>query len=94
MTGSARARSALKKTAHASEQNRADVQTARAAWRRRQAWLLAHPERIGKIVFLDETGINTKMARRRGALSTRPADGCRDPPWPLEIHDLYCRIAL
>ena len=66
MTGSARARSALKKTAHASEQNRADVQTARAAWRRRQAWLLAHPERSGKIVFLDETGINTKMARRRG----------------------------
>ena len=42
------------------------MQTARAAWRRRQAWLLAHPERIGKIVFLDETGINTKMARRRG----------------------------
>ena len=66
MTGSARARSALKKTAHASEQQRADVQAARAVWRKRQAWLLAHPERITKIVFIDETGINTKMARLRG----------------------------
>ena len=66
MTGSARARSALKKTAHASEQERADVQAARVVWRKRQAWLLAHPERVGRIVFLDETSINTKMARLRG----------------------------
>ena len=58
--------SALKKTAHASEQERSDVQEAKAVWRKRQAWLLAHPERIGNIVFIDETGINTKMARLRG----------------------------
>lgn len=35
-------------------------------WRKRQAWLLAHPAQIGNIVFIDETGINTKMARLRG----------------------------
>ena len=66
MIGFARARSALKKTAHASEQERADVRAARAVWRKRQAWLLAHPEQVGRIVFIDETGINTKMARLRG----------------------------
>jgi transposase len=66
MTGCAGARSALKKTAHASEQERPDVQAARAVWRKRQAWLAAHPEQIGRIVFIDETGINTKMARLRG----------------------------
>jgi transposase len=27
---------------------------------------MAHPGQIGKIVFIDETGINTKMARLRG----------------------------
>ena len=42
------------------------MQAARAVWRKRQAWLLAHPEQIGKIVFIDESGINTKMARLRG----------------------------
>jgi transposase len=65
-TGSEPGTSAGKKTAHASEQERADVQAARAVWRKRQAWLLAHPGRIGNIVFIDETGINTKMARLRG----------------------------
>ena len=66
MTGSGTEKSASKKTAHASEQERPDVQAARAVWRKRQAWPAAHPERIGKIVFIDETGINTKMARLRG----------------------------
>ena len=66
MTGCNRGTSASKKTAHASEQERADVQAARAVWRKRQAWLVAHPERISRIVFIDETGINTKMARLRG----------------------------
>ena len=66
MTGSVPTRSALKKTAHASEQDRPDVQAARAVWRKRQAWLVAHPARIGNVVFIDETGINTKMARPRG----------------------------
>ncbi len=42
------------------------MQAARAVWRKRQAWLLAHPAQIGNIVFIDETGINTKMARLRG----------------------------
>ena len=46
---------------------------ARAIWRRRQAWLQVHQDRIGKIVFIDETGINTKMARLRG----RCRKGCR-----------------
>mgnify|MGYP002637487133 CR=1 FL=1 len=64
--GCARAGSALKKTAHASEQDRSDVRAARAVWRKRQAWLWAHPARTGDIVFIDETGINTKMARLRG----------------------------
>jgi len=45
---------------------RADVQAARAVWRKRQVWLQAHPEQISRIVFIDETGINTKMARLRG----------------------------
>lgn len=66
MTGSGPEKSASKKTAHASEQERPDVQAARAIWRKRQAWLAAHPEQIGRIVFIDETGINTKMARLRG----------------------------
>ena len=42
------------------------MQAARAVWRKRQAWLRAPPEQIGRIVFIDETGINTKMARLRG----------------------------
>ena len=42
------------------------MRAARAVWRERQAWLAAHPEQIGRIVFIDETGINTKMARLRG----------------------------
>ena len=66
MTGCGTARSAIKKTAHASEQARPDVQAARAVWGKRQAWLLAHLEKINDIVFIDETGINTKMARLRG----------------------------
>ena len=58
--------SAPKKTANASEQERADEQAARAVWCKRLSWLLAHPSKIGDIVFIDETGINTKMARLRG----------------------------
>ncbi len=66
MTGCGRKISASKKTAHASEQERPDVQAARAVWRKRLAWLAAHPEQIDNIIFIDETGINTKMARLRG----------------------------
>jgi len=42
------------------------VQAARTVWRKRQAWLHAHPGHLSKIVFIDETGLNTKMARLRG----------------------------
>jgi transposase len=53
--------SALKKTAHASEQERADVAEARRLWKAAQASL--DPSRL---VFIDETGTTTNMARIRG----------------------------
>jgi hypothetical protein len=42
------------------------VQAARAVWFKRQAWLKVRPEKLGKLVFIDETSLNTKMARLRG----------------------------
>ncbi|WP_156510687.1 IS630 family transposase [Labrenzia sp. OB1] len=51
----------FKKTAHASEQQRPDVLRRREAWFELQSDL--DPERL---VFIDETGANTKMARLRG----------------------------
>ena len=66
MTGCAPIRSPIKKTAHASEQERADVQAKRYRWRKRQDWLKQHEHLLGRIVFIDETGLNTKMARPRG----------------------------
>ncbi len=51
----------LKKTARASEQDRPDVAAQRAAW------FAAQPELDpNRLVFLDETGAPTKMARLRG----------------------------
>ena len=51
----------FKKTAHASEQQRPDV------LRRRRAWLEAQPGLDPEtLVFVDETGASTKMARRSG----------------------------
>lgn len=50
-----------KKTGHASEQERADVREARKAWSEKQPDL--DPERL---IFIDETGLNTKMARLCG----------------------------
>jgi len=50
-----------KKSGHASEQERADVREAREAWFEEQPEL--DPERL---IFIDETGLNTKMARLRG----------------------------
>ena len=50
-----------KKTAHAAEQDRPDVLAAREAWFDAQPDL--DPERL---VFIDETGATTKMARTRG----------------------------
>jgi transposase len=50
-----------KKTGHASEQDRDDVRAAREAWFAGQPDL--DPQRL---IFIDETGLNTKMARLRG----------------------------
>ena len=51
----------FKKTAHASEQQRPDV------LRRRRAWFETQPAlNPGKLIFVDETGASTKMARRGG----------------------------
>ena len=50
-----------KKTAHASEQDRPDVLKGRQEWFDNQVDL--DPE---KLVFIDETGLSTKMARRYG----------------------------
>jgi transposase len=50
-----------KKTGHAEEQERKDVAEARAAWRADQ-----HKLDPSKLVFLDESGVNTKMARPKG----------------------------
>src|SRR5438034_1282257 len=53
--------SASKKSLQAAEQMRADVAAARERWREAQPSLA--PERL---IFIDETGANTKMVRTRG----------------------------
>jgi len=54
-------RSPSKKTAHAAEQERPDVLT------RRRDWFESQPDLDpARLVFIDETGTNTKMARLRG----------------------------
>lgn len=60
--------SALKKILHAAEQERPDIAAARAAWQAAQPDL--DP---GRLVFIDETGTATNMARLRG----RARRGCR-----------------
>ena len=52
---------AIKKTLHAIEQNREDVKAKREAWRAFQSEM-----DIDKLVFLDESGINTGMTRLYG----------------------------
>jgi transposase len=64
------AASASKKTAHAAEQDRPDVAARRWAWFERQPDL--DPERL---VFIDETGASTKMARLRGR--SKRGERCR-----------------
>ena len=60
------------KTAHAAEQTRPDVA------RRRQAWFDAQPDLDpDKLVFIDETGASTKMARLYGR--SRRGTRCRAP---------------
>jgi transposase len=54
---------AQKKTGHAAEQDRPDVLS------RRQAWFDAQPDLDPeRLVFIDETGASTKMARRHGRI--------------------------
>jgi len=64
------AASASKKTAHAAEQERPDVAARRQAWAASQGDLDPH-----RLVFLDETGASTKMARLRGR--SRRGQRCR-----------------
>jgi transposase len=52
---------ALKKTLHASEQDRPDVKAKREAWREEQPGL-----DIESLVFVDESGFTTNMVRARG----------------------------
>ncbi len=62
--------SASKKTAHAAEQDRPDVALRRLAWLKSQPDL--DPRRL---VFIDETGASTKMARLRGR--SKRGERCR-----------------
>lgn len=59
-----------KKTAHASEQQREDVLAERQAWFEGQLDL--DPRRL---IFIDESGLNTKMARLRGR--SKRGERCR-----------------
>ncbi|WP_298987502.1 IS630 family transposase [uncultured Roseibium sp.] len=62
----------FKKTAHASEQQRPDV------LRRREAWFDLQPDLDpARLVFIDETGANTKMDRLRGRALR--GERCRAP---------------
>ncbi len=62
--------SASKKTAHATEQERPDVAT------RRHDWFNGQPELDpNKLIFIDETGASTKMARLRGR--AKKGERCR-----------------
>jgi transposase len=61
-----------KKTAHAAEQHKARVNALRWAWFEQQPEL--EPERL---VFIDETGTSTKMARRYGRAPK--GERCRMP---------------
>jgi transposase len=62
----------VKKTAHAGEQGRPDVAL------RRQTWFDAQPDLAPEhLVFIDETGASTKMARLRGR--AKRGQRCRSP---------------
>ncbi len=62
----------LKKTAHASEQEQPNVA------RRRRAWFEAQPDLDPeRLVFIDETGASTKMARHYGR--SKRGTRCRAP---------------
>ena len=73
-----------KKTAHALEQERADLLKRRHEWFDGQLDL--DPARL---VFIDETFLSTKMSRLRGRAP--PGERCRVgcAAWTLENHDLH-----
>ena len=66
--------SAIKKTVHASEQDRPDVQADRAMWKEGQSFL--DP---ACLVFIDETGATTSMARRHGRCPKSQRLVCKEP---------------
>ncbi len=78
----------LKKTLHASEQERADVQQARHEWRTLQPTLNA-----ARLVFLGETWASTSMARRYGRAPKGQRCVAARAPWALEDHHLHRRTA-
>src|SRR6202453_1603415 len=78
-----------KKSLQASECDRPDVRQAREAWKaERQPRMRTEPHRL---VFLDETGTNTKMTR---ALRERRTPSLQSSLWPLEDPDFRRRTAL
>jgi hypothetical protein len=58
----------LKKSLHATEQDRPDVARWRAQWKKYQGWL--DPSRL---VFIDETWAKTKLTRSHGRARRGPA---------------------
>ena len=58
------AASASKKTLRASEQDRPDLVKARAEWKQGRQPIMREQRR--RLIFIDETGTNTKMTRSRG----------------------------
>jgi len=65
---------ALKKTVYAAEQERPDVQDARDAWQKQQPQL-----DITRLVFIDETSANTRMARLYGRAPIGERLVCKEP---------------
>jgi hypothetical protein len=75
----------LEKIPHASEQERPDVRAARHRWADRQSDIA--PERL---IFIDESGLSTKMARLLGWAVK--GERCRaNPARSLEDHHLRRR---
>src|SRR6266704_2162270 len=77
--------SASKKSVQAAEQDRPDVAAARTAWADNQPKL--DPDRL---IFIDETGTSTKMARLRGRAPRGERLVGKIPARSLENHHL-CR---
>jgi hypothetical protein len=79
----------FKKSVYASEQDRPDVAAARERWRINQR--LLDPSRL---VFIDETGTSTNMAKLRGPLPAGQTPDRQGPARPLEDHHLRGRAEM